>query len=353
MVDFLPEHHEAIRANIGRFLKEKRADLSRINSWGADLCNRLNDFVCSGKMLRGKLVLLTYLMYRHSIEDAVLDAAAAIEIFHSSLLIHDDIIDSDLLRRGHHTLFAQYQKWGEDHELFKPSRFGQSMGICAGDIGFMLSFDILSQLNAAFPVINKLLQLFTKEMSYVGLAQMQEIFFASSNGVVDETSVYNLYVYKTARYTFSLPMIAGALLAGQNTQTQDHLGEIGKSLGIIFQIRDDALGLFGDESELGKPICSDLREGKQTLYYLALIRKACEEHKKKLYTILRKQNIDFNDVSYIRRLIIELGVREEIDSKVAELSSQIRKLINSNEGIDPVCRQTLLRLTEYIVNREK
>ena len=210
MVDFLPEHHEAICRTIDRFLDQKKVELSLVNSWGADLCTRLKDFTSSGKMLRGKLVLLSYLMYRDSLEDAVLDTAAAIELFHSSLLIHDDIIDSDLLRRGHPTLFAQYQKWGEDHGLLEPSSFGQSMGICAGDVGFILSFEILSRLNADLSVINKLLQLYSQEMTYVGIAQMQDIFFASSNSAVDEASVYNLYIYKTGRYTFSLPMMAGA-----------------------------------------------------------------------------------------------------------------------------------------------
>ena len=147
MVDFLPEYNLSIFSNIDRFLGQKKVELSKVNSWGADLCTRLRDFTALGKMLRGKLVVLSYLMYSDSLDDAVLDAAAAIELFHSSLLIHDDIIDNDLLRRGYPTLFAQYQKLGEENYFIEPSSFGLSMGICAGDVGFMLSFDMLSRLN--------------------------------------------------------------------------------------------------------------------------------------------------------------------------------------------------------------
>ena len=353
MVDFLPEYNLSIFSNIDRFLGQKKVELSKVNSWGADLCTRLRDFTALGKMLRGKLVVLSYLMYSDSLDDAVLDAAAAIELFHSSLLIHDDIIDNDLLRRGYPTLFAQYQKLGEENYFIEPSSFGLSMGICAGDVGFMLSFDMLSRLNADLTVTNKLLKLYTQEMTYVGLAQMQDIFFACSNIAVDEASIYNLYIYKTGRYTFSLPMIVGATLAGQNSETQDNLGEIGKSLGIIFQIRDDELGLFGDESKLGKPIGSDFREGKQTLYYLTLMRNTGNEHREKLRTILRKQNITFDDMDYVHQLIFKFGVKDEIDRKVAELTSKALDLIHALSGINPVYRQTLLNLTEYAVNRER
>ena len=146
-------------------------------------------------------------------------------------------------------------------------------------------------------------------------------------------------------------MMMGALLAEQDPKTLSHLEKIGEYLGIIFQIRDDELGLFGYESEIGKPIGTDLREGKQTLHYLSLLRMADAHQRDKLSAIMGKQDITTADIDYVRRLVIELGIKSEIDERISQLSSQARHLIDSMEGIRPECRQVLLDLLEYDVNR--
>jgi geranylgeranyl diphosphate synthase type I len=353
MLDFLQEQGEAVRQALGRILDQKRADLTLINSWGADVCVRLKDFTIQGKMVRGKLVLLSYLMFRDALDQAVLEAAAAMELFHSAFLIHDDIMDRDLTRRGYPTLFAQYQKWGESRGFPDPHHFGQSMGVCAGDIAFFLAVETLSRVKATPSVTTKLLQLCAREIAYVGIAQMQDVFLGSWKGVVDEENVYTLYTYKTGRYTFSLPMMMGALLAEQDPKTLSHLEKIGEYLGIIFQIRDDELGLFGYESEIGKPIGTDLREGKQTLHYLGLLKRADAHQREKLSAIMGKQDITIADIDYVRRLVIELGIKSEIDERISQLSSQARHLIDSMEGSRPECRKVLLDLLEYDVNRTR
>ncbi|MDY6907259.1 MAG: polyprenyl synthetase family protein [Chloroflexota bacterium] len=353
MHDFLPQYGGAIAQAIERVLERKADELAPINPWGADVCARLKGFATRGKMLRGKLVVLSYLMFHDSIEPPVLDAAAAIELLHSSLLIHDDIMDRDLVRRGQPTVSAQYQGWGEGQGLSDPYHFGLSMGICAGDVAFFIALEILGSMEAAPSAVATLLALFAREITCVGVAQMQDVFLGSGKGAIDEEDIYTLYTYKTGRYTFSLPMMTGALLAGQGPDILSQLEAIGICLGIMYQIRDDELGLFGDEAELGKPVGSDLQEEKQTLYYRALMERATDGERERLSHIVGKQGIAQADMDYVRRLIAEHGIKRDIDERVAQLASRARGLIASLDGVHPESRACLLDLLEYSVSRER
>jgi geranylgeranyl diphosphate synthase type I len=111
--------------------------------------------------------------------------------------------------------------------------------------------------------------------------------------------------------------------------------------------------LFGDPVELGKPIGSDLREGKKTPYYIGLIERMSPSEKKKLSTLRGKQDISGQDVTDVRRSIRQLGIEFHIQGQIAQLSSRVCQLINSAEGIRPAFRKTLLNLVEYNVNRTK
>ena len=258
-------------------LDAHRGNFGRINAWGPDLGGRLLDFALRGKMVRGGLLLLGHEMHAagggRAAPRPVLRAAAAMEIIHSSLLIHDDIMDNDRLRRGGRTIFAQYEQAGRRARAVDPAAFGRSMGICAGDVGYFLAWEILSGLAVDAERKVELLALVSRELSYVGLAQMQDVAFSAFPRIPSRDDVLALYIYKTARYTFALPLMAGALIAGAPAAERRRLCELGERLGVIFQVRDDELGIFGSEAETGKPVGSDIREGKKTLLYLELIRR--------------------------------------------------------------------------------
>ena len=113
-----------------------------------------------------------------------------------------------------------------DHNAY---HLGQSLGICAGDVGFFLAFEILSKLKIKGRIYREILRLFSQEISYVGLAQMMDVYYGASKGSISEQDILKLYLYKTGRYTFSLPLMTGALLAEQPKRT----------LSIIFDLRGD------------------------------------------------------------------------------------------------------------------
>ena len=146
---------------------------------------------------------------------------------------------------------------------------------------------------------------------------------------------------------------AGAVLAGRCGGVVHDLEKIGEYLGIIFQIKDDLLDLFGKEEEIGKPVGSDIREGRKTLFTILLRQTASEKQQAKLNKLIGDQRITPSDLEYIRNLSIELGVREQMDSRIHELSEKASAKIHSLAKITDEYRKMILDLLEYDVKRTR
>jgi geranylgeranyl diphosphate synthase type I len=351
MRDWFALKKPLIARELRRLLDQRRSDFARINAWGPDAGTRLRTFAAAGKMVRGGLLLLGYEMHAgRAAPLAAARAAAALEIIHSSLLIHDDIMDNDRLRRGARTIFAQYEQVGRGRRAADPARFGLSMGICAGDVGYFVAWDILSRLPVDPAVRASLLAMVSRELAYVGLAQMQDIAFGAFDRTPARDEVIALYLYKTARYTFSLPLMAGALLAGAGASERRKLGELGERLGVIFQVRDDDMGIFGSEADTGKPADSDIREGKKTLLYIELFRRARGPEKKALEALFGKPTLSHAEAGRVRDAIEKLGARKTLESMLQGLAKDAQRIIGSlqisaphAEVLQDICARSLRR----------
>jgi geranylgeranyl diphosphate synthase type I len=328
-------------------------DLGSVNSWGEDVCRRLIAFSRGGKMLRGKLLVRSYLLSGGDAggEGEAVRAAAALELIHAAFLIHDDIMDQDRSRRGAPSLHAQYQELGRSQGLRAPGHFGQSMGICAGDVALFLAFRLLSGLEAEDGVRRRLLALFSRETSRVAVAQMQDVYHGARPDMAAEEEIITLYRHKTARYTFSLPLMAGAVLAAGPEALCAGLEAIGESLGLIFQIKDDELGLFGSEEKIGKPAGSDVREGKKTLYLLYLWQRADKAQKAMLAGVIGGRRSDPAGLAAVRRLVEKLGVREDVAARLSELAEETRERIRACAVLPDPFRAMLLDFLAYNLKR--
>ena len=120
---------------------------------------------------------------------------------------------------------------------------------------------------------------------------------------------------------------AGAILAKQSEQVIVQLNELGKTLGLIFQIKDNELGLFGDTKKIGKPVGSDIREGKKTLYYYYLLQKI--DRKEKVLNAFGNQDLDENGVKEVLALIEEQGIKKMVNKDLIELKILAKKQINN------------------------
>jgi geranylgeranyl diphosphate synthase type I len=316
-----------------RLLESRSAELGRINGWGPDMLARFVTFCMRGKMIRGGLLVLGWEMHARRASGPapreVLQAAAAIEILHSSLLIHDDIMDNDRLRRGERTIFAQYEQAGRRVRAADPAGFGRSMGTCAGDAGYFLACEALARLSIDPARKASLISLIARELTYVAVAQMQDLAFAASPRVPSREEVLALYLYKTARYTFSVPLMAGALMAGASPAVQRKLSELGERLGVIFQVRDDEMGIFGSEKQTGKPVGSDIREGKKTLLYLELLRRTSGKEKRALAGMFGRADLTPAQSRRIGEAIESRGARKTLQEVAEGLAAEARRIIGS------------------------
>jgi geranylgeranyl diphosphate synthase type I len=354
---FFEQYREIITERLIDILEKKTPEV-QMHGWGEDLLVRLRKFTLQGKMIRGGLTVLSYLLFREDAPASMLDMAAAVEIVHSSLLIHDDIMDRDTIRRGKPSIYHQYRTLARKRAFDDPDHFGESLGICAGDVGFFLAFEVVASLDLKPGIHKILMSRWASEFISVGLAQMQDVSLSTTTGGVSEDDILNLYRYKTARYTFSLPMSIGALAADAGGAVVAQLEKIGELMGIAFQLKDDELDLFGKEKVTGKPVGTDMQEGKKTLYWLYLMRLLEEdgalknEDRDRLACALSGGKVEKDALVWIGQLTEERGIRTHIESMMRDLNGRAEDLIEDLR-VRQEHRDILLSVARYNLQRDR
>ncbi len=351
MFNYINARRGEITRELSTFLSAKESELAAINSWGPDASRRIHDFTATGKMIRGALILFAHDLCAGTNPAGAMRAACAIELLQSYLLIHDDIMDRDYFRRGNPAVFHQYTLHAEAGGMHSPERFGEAMGICAGDVAIFLATELIGEAATDFAMAKSLNTLFSREMVLVGLGQMQDIHFGHARTKATREEVLKLYTFKTSRYTFSLPLMAGALLAGDADKAR-LLEEIGINLGIIFQIKDDELGLFGTSEEIGKVAGSDIREGKMTLFMTELMPLISGEDLERFTRAFGSETVSDDDISFIRVLVKESGAYTRAMDEAKRRADETRRQIAALGASDDYT-QSLLSLLEYNLTRKK
>jgi geranylgeranyl diphosphate synthase type I len=226
------------------------------------------------------------------------------------------------------------------------------MGVCVGDIAFFLAMELISSINIDEKFGKEICKVFYDTICKVGLAQMQDVNFEYLKHDVSESEIISVYRYKTARYTFSLPLMVGALLSEQDDDVVNKLGLIGEDMGIVFQIKDDELGIFGNEADLGKSVGIDIRDNKKTIYRYYLMSDSTESELHILNKVFGNQDISDEDVQLVRDMITSKGIQDRVIHKIQSLESNSRKLIEELEISDD-SKKMLLSILYYNVNRKK
>ncbi|MFP4383376.1 MAG: polyprenyl synthetase family protein [Spirochaetia bacterium] len=283
---------------------------------------RLKNFLSKGKMIRGGLLLITEEFYRGENSSQGTAAGAAMELLQAGLLIHDDIMDRDILRRGGPSLFHQYQRLVHERKGSDPEHTGMSMGMCLGDLAFFLAMNALSGSSSLWSLV-------TRELSVVSLAQMRDVLNGSLDAAGSRQDILKLYAHKTGRYTFSLPLMAGAILGEAPGSDVECLGGLGEDLGIMFQLKDDEIGMFGDPSETGKPADSDITEGKITCLISAALESAEPAQRDRIRSILADPEPSREDADFVRQTVKQSGALREVRELMNRYASAAEQKINA------------------------
>lgn len=345
---FISKHRPFIEDILTKKLDEKIEDTKILRGFPSEY-RMLKQFVTKGKMLRGIFVVLGHSMYSGKSVNEAYKTAAALELIHSSLLIHDDIMDDDTLRRGEKTIFGKYKDFAEDTQRKTPHFYGHGMAICAGDIAFFLATEIISDTRKNNS--SQILKIISEEIQRVGVAQMQDFDLGKNHYEPNHNEIINMYIYKSARYTFSLPLVIGATIAGASKDQINYLDKFGERLGVVFQIKDDELGLFEDQEKIGKPKASDIKENKKTLFRALLLENIPENEATKLKKSFRK-DVTKEELQEIYDYFEKYKVRTFANEITSKITHEARTLLEDC-STDKKYKTILEELIEYNLERKK
>ncbi|WP_091226282.1 polyprenyl synthetase family protein [Microbacterium sp. 3J1] len=264
--------HEDMGIRVEEILRQRFSVHSEsAEAYGAEfasLWRAAADHALGGKLVRPRLLLD---IHRALAPDAgteptaaAVDVATHIELLHYAFLLHDDVIDGDLTRRRRPNLIGALAAASLGTSEEDSLHWARSSAILMGDL--LLSAAVLGFARADIPHQARIGLLDLIEQAIIETVAGEHTDVALSHGIIapELPTVLSMSVYKTATYSFSLPLRAAALLAGAPLTAQDTLHAVGRHLGLAYQLQDDLLCVFGDHRTHGKDAFSDLREGKET-----------------------------------------------------------------------------------------
>lgn len=307
------------------FIKSSLEELKRLSS--------------GGKRVRGFLVKLGQLLFGID-DDSFIDVAAALEIFQTAILIHDDIIDKADKRRGMETINSKYE-----------GHLGISKGICIGDLGFFISYKIISELNIDSNVKAEIMKVYARTLYNTVNGEIIDVELPLENMTyhkgMNEKVIYDIYVNKTAWYTIIGPILIGASFANINEKDKQAVIDIGTNLGIAFQIKDDLLGLYSDVKTMGKTL-NDIKEGKQTIIYKYAIDNCSLEDLELINKYYGKEDITPDANKIIVELFEKIGARKNAEELVTIYTNKAIKIINESSLLN---KELFIDFADYLLKR--
>jgi geranylgeranyl diphosphate synthase type I len=232
-------------------LEKRLVEVKDISPHLVKIVEAMKELSVGGKRMRAMLTILGYEIgsEKGELKSEIIKAAAMMEIFHLGLLIQDDFMDNDFLRRGVKTMLARY----EDRHT------ADFVSMLAGDYTFGWGIEILSDLKTDPKIVLEAMKVWGRYFTRVGYGQTLD-----GLAIADEATIQQILELKSGEYSCVLPLLLGATLGGAKPEIIENLKKYGMELGYVFQLRDDWLGEYGDSEKTGKPVGNDSREGKHT-----------------------------------------------------------------------------------------
>lgn len=304
-----------------------------------------------GKRARAAFMYYGYLAAGGREKKKIIRTSASIELIHAFLLIHDDVIDRDDLRHGVRTTHNYYADIARNHFKHKDAEhFGNSMAIIVGDMIGALGNQIIFESKFDPALVMKALHKMQGIVSFTVVGESEDIYI-ENKGKATEKEILRMYENKTAKYTIEGPLQLGAILAGADEKFLQSLSGYAVPAGIAFQIQDDILGVFGQVSKLGKPVGSDVKQGKQTILVAKAFEKGNRQQKETLKKLLGKKDLTGKELEEFKRIIMETGALEYARGMAEKLINQAKKSLDEMR-IGEEARKFLIGIADYMVQRE-
>lgn len=339
-----------VEARLREFLGAKTAAAAAADL-PADVVEAISTFLfAGGKRIRPLFCVLGwYAGGGGELSDQVIRAAAAVELFHAAVLIHDDIIDDSDTRRDQptvHRAVAQRRRGAGDHPA--AARFGTHAAILIGDFGLVWSQELLHAAALSAPQIGAVTPVLDAMRTEVHYGQYLDLL-TTGRPTPDLDRALEIIRYKTAAYTVERPLQLGAALAGAGTEVAQALSDYGRPLGEAFQLQDDLLGVYGDPATTGKSNIDDLREGKHTVLLALALRHADAAQRATLEELIGNPLLDEDGAARCREVLDVTG-RPRVERMIRERWESVLDTL-ARAPFPPAAATALRGIAEDIITR--
>ena len=344
----LLKYQKMVNGELKRFIRTYLN--SHISDWDKKFTEEIGSFLLNGgKRLRPILAIIIYEGTGGKDLDSFIKISLSAEILHNSTLFHDDIIDDSDIRRGRSSFHKLFEKWFSDKKIENVKKESEAMAILAGDLLNFLALQCV--LDSNFPSDKKLYVVQTIRDAAEVVIRGQILDDELENITAKESDYIKLIEMKTASFFEYTTKVATAL-SNTKYEIASVLWKYSKYIGCAFQIQDDILGIFGKQNELGKPVTSDLAEGKKTILIIKAYEFANSEQKKILDKIIGNKNLTKTDVEAIKKLFRDLGILDYARNLANSYANKSIKLITPLKGkISDSSYEILSKLPTFIINR--
>lgn len=285
-------------------------------------------YTAGGKRLRSYITLLTFESYSDRPVETILPAAAAQELLHLAMLIHDDIIDRDDIRYGVKNIARGYLDHYEEiiKDIVDRRHYANSAAILAGDLLISEASILVTETQTDKTTLIKTQRLLSGAVFQVIGGELLDTEAAFRG--IDAASPLSIAEQKTASYSFVNPLLMGATLAQVAPDQLEVLQTFGEQLGVAYQLRDDIIGLFGDKEVTGKSVSSDILEGKQTLLIEEFYKRADETQRITFDALFGQRTLKADEIKTVKSLIVETGAKDAVEQLITAYHEHTNKLVD-------------------------
>jgi geranylgeranyl diphosphate synthase type II len=316
---------EVVNERIEEYCKERMNQAAYLGS-GYHTLWRFTTALLSvgGKRFRPYMLSLAYMAYApDSSLKPILPAALAQELVHLAMLIHDDIIDRDLTRYGMRNVMGQYEDFYAFFlsDTLEKTHMSRSSAMLAGDVLLSDAYRLVGHVEVPPQSMRKALEIMSQAVFEVIGGELLDTEAAFINDPLITSK--KIALHKTASYSFMSPLTMGAVLAGAPASEVQKISQFAEQLGVAYQLKDDLLGVFGDEAKTGKSVGSDISEGKRTYLVELFEQMASSSQKQTFAKIFHSSSISEEDMTAIRTLFIESGAKTAVDAEIQSVEDEV------------------------------
>lgn len=313
---------------IQEYCRDKQRESATVAKEYVQLWEHIEQYLMAGgKRVRPYLVYLAYTAYGGVDGKGIVQVAAAWELLHACLLIHDDIIDRDTIRHGQLNIAGTYEQLYKKTADGRAAHYALSAALLAGDLLLSATYELIGTADLSDSQKLVAEQHIARAMFAVGGGEF--IDFESALHPIQSVDTDAISHHKTATYSFQIPMQCGASLADAPKEQCDVLDKLGLHIGIAFQLRDDLLGVFGDEETTGKSNRSDIFEKKRTMLVQAAQKALEQDQADRLEELYQPSHeLTEDEAEEVTELIDSSGARSIVEKEITNRVEQADALVN-------------------------